>query len=130
MANQLSVITIDDQDSSQIWNLSVEQRPLSTLQSLVRLLSSGAIPAAAGQAQSSQSLESLWQQFRTQYPAGFATAPKEIAGWHEFQAHQSELQAQWFAAVFHLEHLLSLRSGDAALTQRLARAKEHLRNGN
>jgi dipeptidyl aminopeptidase/acylaminoacyl peptidase len=130
LANQRRIVTVDDQGSSQVWELSGEQRPLSTLLSLVRLLSGGATPGVARpQAPSSESLETLWQRFRTQYPADFAASPEEIAGWHEFQARDSELQAQWFAAAFHLEHLLPLRSGDSSLIQRLAHAKERLRDG-
>jgi hypothetical protein len=46
------------------------------------------------------------------------------------EAQDSELQAQWFAAAFHLERLLSLRPADQSFTQRLARAKEHWRTKN
>jgi hypothetical protein len=44
------------------------------------------------------------------------------------QAQESEVQAQWFAAVFHLERLGSLKPDDASLEKRLAQAKDHLRN--
>jgi hypothetical protein len=105
--------------------LPVEQRPLSTLLSLARLLSSGT--AAGPPAPPSESLEILWQRLRTHYAADFAISPAEITAWHEFEAQDSELQAQWFAAAFHLERLLSLQADNPSLTQRLARAKENLR---
>ena len=129
LADQRRVLTVDDQDNTQVWKLAVEQRPLATLLALVRLLSIDTTSGAAG-SPASESLEDLWQQFRTQYPADFTTSPEEIAAWHELQAEDSELQAQWFAAAFHLEHLVPLRPGDTAISQRLAQAKDHLRNRN
>jgi WD40 repeat protein/serine/threonine protein kinase len=131
LADQSRIVTIDDQGSTQVWKLRVERRPLSTLQSLIRLLSSGAAPAAAGtSAPPTESLEKLWPRLRTQYAADFAISPAELTAWHEFEAQDSELQGQWFAAAFHLEHLLSLQADDPSLTQRLARAKANLRNRN
>jgi WD40 repeat protein len=131
LADQSRILTVDDQGSSQIWKLPVEQKPLSTLLSLVRLLSSGAAPAIAETpAPPSESLETLWQRFRTHYAADFAVSPAELTAWHEIEAQDSELQGQWFAAAFHLERLLSLQADDPSLTQRLACAKEHLRNRN
>jgi hypothetical protein len=44
-------------------------------------------------------------------------------------AEQSELEQQWFAVAFHLQRLLSLRPGDSSLGERLARAENHLKNG-
>ena len=120
LADPSRIVTIDDSPgSARIWRLTIEQRPLSTLQSLAHLLASDTTSGDAA--------ETLWQQFRTNYPAEFAVSPEEIANWHEFQAQDSELQAQWFAEAFHLDRLLALRPGDVSLTQRLARAKAHLR---
>jgi WD40 repeat protein len=131
LADQSRIVTVADRGSTQVWKLPVEQRPLSTLLSMVRLLSSGAAPAAAGTpAPPSESLETLWQRFRTYYAADFAASPAELTAWHEVEAQDSELQGQWFAAVFHLERLLLLQADDPSLTQRLARAKEHLRKRN
>jgi WD40 repeat protein len=125
LADQSGIVTVDDQGGTQVWKLPVEQRPLSTLLSLARLLSSGT--AAGPPAPPSESLEILWQRLRTHYAADFAISPAEITAWHEFEAQDSELQAQWFAAAFHLERLLSLQADNPSLTQRLARAKENLR---
>jgi WD40 repeat protein/serine/threonine protein kinase len=131
LADQSRIITVDDQGSSQVRELPVERRPLSTLLSLVRLLSSGAAPAASGTpAPPSESLESLWQRLRAHYAADFAISPTAFVAWHEFEAQESEMQGQWSAAAFHLERLARLHADDPSLTQRLARAKEHLRNGN
>jgi len=129
LADQSRIVTVDDKGSSQVWKFSVERRPLSTVLSLVRLLSSDTTLGAAA-SPASESLENLWQQFRARYPADFTTSSEEIAAWHELQAEDSELQAQWFAAAFHLEHLLPLRPGDTTVSQRLAQAKDHLRNRN
>jgi hypothetical protein len=131
LADQSRIVTVDDQGRTQVWELPVEQRPLSTLLSLIHLLSSGAAPAATGTpAPPSESLETLWQRLRTHYAADFAISPAELTAWHEFEARDSELQGQWFAAAFHLQRLLSLQADDPSLIQRLAGAKEHLRNRN
>jgi hypothetical protein len=74
-----------------------------------------------------ESVETIWQRFRTNDPSAFAVSAKDIVNWHEFQAQDSERQTQWFAAAFHLQRLLTLRPDDVSLTQRLTRAKEHLR---
>jgi WD40 repeat protein len=126
VADKTCVVTLDDRGSAQVWMLSLEQRPLATLRSLVRLLCSDTTSPSGG---APGSLEAVWQGLTRQYPADFVTAPQEIAAWHEFEAQESELQGQWFAAVLHLEKVLSLRPADAAIIQRLARAKEHLRDG-
>jgi hypothetical protein len=129
LADQSGIVTVDDQGGTQVWKLPVEQRPLSTLQSLVRLLSNDTAPASAGTpAPSPESQETLWQRLRTHHAADFAISPAELAAWHEFEAQDSELQGQWFAAAFHLQRLLSLQADDLSLIQRLARAKENLRN--
>jgi WD40 repeat protein len=129
LADQRGVVTVDDQGSARVWKLTVELRPLPMLLSLVCLLS-GDTTSRAAQQPGSPSMEALWQQFRNQYPAEFAVSPEEIAAWHELQAQDSELQARWFAAAFHLEHLLPLRAGDPSVSQRLARAKKQLQNSN
>jgi WD40 repeat protein len=131
LANQSSIATVNDEGGTQVWSLVVEQRPLSTLLSMVRLLSSNTGPEATGpRARPSEPLVTIWERLRTQYPADFATTREEVAAWHELQAQDSELQEQWFAAAFHLEQLLKLRPGDASLTRRLARAEAHVRKGN
>jgi len=130
LADQSHIITIDDQGNTQSWQLCIEQQPVSTLLSLVRLLSSDATPGTAGsQSVPSEALETLWPRLRTQCPTNFVTSQAEIVAWHELQAQDSELQAQWFAAAFHLKRLLSLHPGDPSLTQRLDRAEGRLHNG-
>ena len=79
-------------------------------------------------------LQNRWKLFGSASgpndPADFATAPEEIAAWHEFEAQDSESQGQWSAAAFHLQHLMALRPGDKSLAGRLARARDqvHIRN--
>jgi hypothetical protein len=95
-------------------------------------LLSGTAVAPSGEVISphSESLEALWRQLQTRYPSGFATSTEEVADWHEFEAEESELEQQWFAAAFHLQRLLSMRPGDSSLTGRLARVQLHLKSGN
>jgi hypothetical protein len=101
------------------------------LRKLGRLLS-GTTAAPPGETISpqSESLEALWRHLQTRYPSGFATSDEEVAAWHEFEAEESELAQQWFAAAFHLQRLFLRRPGDPSLTERLTRAQAHLKSGN
>jgi hypothetical protein len=95
-------------------------------------LLSGTTVASRGGVNSSQAESPgvLWRQLQTQYPSNFTTSDHEVAGWEEFQAEESELAQQWFAAAFHLQRILSNRPGDSSLTERLARAQQQLKSGN
>ena len=67
-----------------------------------------------------------WQRLRAKYPSDFTVTAEQVAAWHDFQAKECELKKNWSAAAFHLEHLLSIRSGDQSVAERLARAKSNL----
>jgi WD40 repeat protein len=125
LAGQSRVVTIEEaQGSVRLWRLTIEQRPLSALQSLACWLSGDTTPAEARPP--SGSVEAIGQRFDTNCPSAFAVSAQDIANWHEFQARDSERQAQWFAAAFHLQRLLALRPDDLSLPQRLTHAKEYL----
>jgi WD40 repeat protein len=125
------VFTIDDQGTAQVWPLPLEERPLENLLSLAQLIASDTpAGAVAPQIAQSESLQALWQLLRTRCPADFTVTTEQVVAWHGFQARQSELEAHWFAALFHLEHLLSLQPGDSSLGHRLAHAKACLQKGN
>ena len=125
------IVTSDGEGSFWKWNVPLDERPVNDLRKLGRLLSGTRI-ASAGEAVAPQleSLEALWRQLQGRYPSDFATSDQEVAAWHEFEAEKSELEKQWFAVVFHLERRLAMQPGDQPLTERLARAREYLKNGN
>ncbi|MGO8930069.1 MAG: WD40 repeat domain-containing serine/threonine protein kinase [Limisphaerales bacterium] len=125
------IVTSDGKGNFWKWNLPLDERPVDDLRKLGRLLSGTTVrPPGEVNSPQSESLEVLWRQLQTRCPSGFATSSQEVAGWHEFEAEESELEQQWFAAAFHLQRLLSMRPGDQSLTERLTRAKAFLRSGN
>ena len=115
------IVMVDDEGSAQTWKLPVEHRPVRKLQEISRLLSDD-----AGSPATSESLKSLWQQVRTNDASQFSTSREQLLTWHELQAEDSERHAQWSAAAFHLQRLLSLGSAEASVTQRLASVRGHL----
>jgi WD40 repeat protein len=130
LADGSHIVTSDQNGAFWKWNLPSDQRPVDDLRKLARLLSANAVvPSGEVSPAHSDSLDALWHQLRERYPAGFAASDEEVERWHEFMAEQSELEQQWFAVAFHLRHLLSLRPGDSSLSERFARAENHLKNG-
>jgi hypothetical protein len=131
LADGRSIVTSDGNGSFWKWNLPLDERPVEDLKMFGRLLT-GSTVAHLGEGRSPQakSLEVLWRELQTRYPFSFVTSSAEVAAWHEFEAEESGLEKQWFAVVFHLERLLSMRPGERPLTERLAHAKGSLKRGN
>jgi WD40 repeat protein len=130
LADGHHIITSDGKGTFWKWDLPSDQRPVDDLRRLARLLSANAVvPSGEVKPSRSESLGALWDQLRERSPASFAASGEEVARWHELMAEQSELEQQWFAVAFHLQRLLSLRPGDSSLGERLARAENHLKNG-
>src|SRR5206468_11244257 len=121
------ILTANHHGRAFIWNLPVEEKPAEDLRKLARLLSGDTVtPSGSVDSSGSQPLATIWKELRNKYPADFTTSTGEIAAWHQFEAQDSELQKQWFAAAFHLQHLSSIRPGDQSVLERLARAREQL----
>jgi hypothetical protein len=113
---------------ASLWDLPMDQRPVEDMREIAQLLSGDTGSPTDEPAQPLvEPLEKAWQRLRATYPEEFTTSIEEMMAWHEFQARESESEKQWSAAVFHLEHLLSLRPNDPSLVNRLTRAKEHLK---
>jgi WD40 repeat protein len=127
LADGRRIFTSDPQGHCWIWPLPIDERPVEDLQMFGQLLSSRNV-ALPGQLPPPhpEMLPALWQQLRNKYPSSFTVSAQEIEAWHEFQAWESEAELQWFAAAFHLERLLALRPGDAAIMERLNAAKANL----
>jgi hypothetical protein len=99
---------------------------------LARFLSGEDVIGTAGQttAERAQSIKALWLRLRTRFPCEFRITTEGIAGWHETQARESELDHQWSAAAFRLERLQMLRPTDAPLPVRLVNARSPAKGGN
>ena len=131
LADGRQIITSDIQGNTRIWKLAVTERPVEDILKFARLLSGDTITPSGGLiSPQPESLVAIWRQLRTEYPAEFATALDEIGTWHEFQAEDSDMHGQWYAASFHWGQLLKMRPTDRGLLARLARANEHLKSGN
>jgi len=122
------IVTADNHGHTWIWEMPMDNRSVEDMNLLAHFLSGDTGDSSRRlTGWPRESLQALWQRFRTQYPSDFTTSTDKIAAWHELEAEDSQEQEQWFAAVFHLERLLALRPADPSLPKRLSRAKAHLR---
>jgi hypothetical protein len=128
-ADGRNIITVDNRKAQRLWKLPLDERPVSELVTLAQLMSSGRVIVSGGAASPQLSwFKDVWNRQRASYPADFTTAHRETAAWHDVQAQDSELQKEWFAVVFHLEHLNALRPGDPEVLRRLETARRNLTN--
>jgi WD40 repeat protein len=121
------IVTINDGAMSAIWELPYDRRSTEDLVLLAQLLSghqsdqtSGPLPLTK------EDLQEDWQKLRSEHPADFGITPNEILSWHEREADASEAEAQWFAARFHVNHLVAAKPGDESLKQRADRIQAKL----
>jgi hypothetical protein len=128
LADGKSIFTSDIQGRFWVWKLPVEERPVGDLRLIARVLTEdrGATPDRQ-LAQGTEPLPVLLQKLRAKYPREFSVSAAEMEAWHEAVARDCETEKQWFAAAFHMQRLLELRPGDAALSARLERARRQMR---
>lgn len=126
LADGRRIFTSGSISNTFVWELPLENRPLTDIAKLARLLSPNVQGIGGEPSASPSSLQSLWKELRASYPANFTITDEEIVGWHAFQAKDAELEKKWFAAVFHLEWLRVHQPEDQALLNLLAQAREHL----
>jgi len=123
LADGRSIFTSDVQGRSWVWKLPVEERPLVDLRLIARVLTEN----SHGQlAPGTEPLPLLLQKLRAKYPREFRVSAAEMEAWHESVARDCETEKQWFAAAFHMQRLLELRPGDAALSDRLEHARQQM----
>jgi WD40 repeat protein len=131
LGNGRRIITTDRDGTSRIWDLPIDQRPAAELVQFARLLNGDMISTAgAFKSAKAQPLAQAWGRLRSKNPDDFTVSDQEVAAWHKLQADESEAQMEWSAAIFHLERLLALEKGRAAIDQRIARARSHLEGSN
>ena len=113
LADQRHIVTADDQGRAQVWKLPVDQRPLPDTVSIgplafgARRRNRGAARPLARIAGNSLAAVPDPTTLLTLQPH-----PKKLPPGINSKRKTARLQAQWSAAAFHLEHLLSLRPGD------------------
>ena len=122
----LHLLTKDEEGGVFLWTLPMAKTRSADLLELAQVLSGGSFVSAEGTGLSLKPSSASWQRLRAEFPSQFETSPDEIIRWHEFQAEDSELDEDWFAAGFHIRQLLRLRPNDAGLLDRLAHATERL----
>ena len=104
----------------QLWELPREQRPKTDLILHAELLvgerrdSSGNLITVTSRDQ-----RQAWEALTEKYPEMFRANPEEIVAWHREAASNAEQTDNWFAAVFHLELLDNLLSGNSEVASRL-----------
>ena len=111
-----------------IWALPNDNRPINDLTLLSQLLS-GYEPQGLGNTENTArhaALRSTWEKLKAAYPADFLVSREEILYWHQQQAEFHEMSRQWGAALFHLNRLLALESGDLTVAQRKVQAELNL----
>ncbi len=125
-SNNFTIVTANSRtNATWIWHLSEDQRPVSDLVSLARLLSGG---MTAGSSETPpESLDAIWKNLRIKYPLSFATTTNDLVAWHERQVQESEIATNWTAANFHLNWLRVLGAEDQFPTQEVARVQAHLK---
>src|SRR5262249_29667554 len=71
-----------------------------------------------------------WDKLKKKYPESFAASADEVLVWHEQEAKSCEQAWNWWAALFHVDHLLRARPKDQMLQQRRAYEQEALNRAN
>jgi len=67
------------------------------------------------------------RELRARYPAYFSPSAADVMAWHDAQAIKAEAAGNWSSAVWHLKNLLEVKTADADVRRRCARA--YLRSG-
>ncbi|HWX20676.1 MAG TPA: protein kinase [Candidatus Binatia bacterium] len=128
LASDTRLITFDRNGDASVWELPVESKPAADLVGLAHLLCGGRINPALGlRPTSSEPLQNLWERLRSKYPECFETSKEDASAWHEFEAEESELEANWAVAAFHWERLSYIRPDDPVVLRRCAELKHYLK---
>jgi WD40 repeat protein len=67
----------------------------------------------------------VWRSLRSKYPALFGVTPEQHRAWRERELRKSIQTKQWFAALFHLDHLAALDPQDRSLSERRTNILAH-----
>jgi tetratricopeptide (TPR) repeat protein len=111
------VLTLNDANQVQVWDLSPDERPLDDLERLVRLLSGREIDAS-GASIASRTAESDWLKLKAAYPDAFTVPAGQALAWRNAEDRERE----WAKIA---EGALYNKRGEAYVQQgRLAEAAE------
>ena len=112
----------------RLWNLTSEERSLSTLAVLAQLIAGYRVGDGGTAADAETDLSAQWEYCRRKSPHEFALTSERIRRWHEDESRASESSGQWFAATFHLSRLVEFGANDPELRRRLAHAQQAFTN--
>ncbi|MEM1070604.1 MAG: hypothetical protein AAGI63_17000, partial [Planctomycetota bacterium] len=77
---------------------------------------------------SADDFQQKWNESMPNQPSGLSEKRESLADWHQRIAGHCELTCQWFAAEWHLSHLIDRNPGNADLLRRRSTARAELRN--
>jgi WD40 repeat protein len=129
IGNDQCVLSADRSGAAWLWDLPEDNRTPSDLAAFAEILSgSEQYQTVLAKPYSQGGLLNLWEASKAKYGAEFSASREKILAWHYRAAEQSEQKHLWFAAVFHLNQLLTLEPRNQALRLRLRDAEENFAN--
>jgi hypothetical protein len=101
--------------------LPKEDRPVADLVLLGQMLAVGRIDASGNVVPLELSdLTRAWRVLHDKYPKQFRTSGAEVVAWHRHEAHESQVEGNLRAALFHLDRAIQCRPQDSALAEERA----------
>ncbi|MGD0111941.1 MAG: AAA-like domain-containing protein [Armatimonadota bacterium] len=98
----------NDQGSARIWDLLSEDRPLSHLQALARLLAGYQVDPSGNSAEiSSEQFRTDWQALRSTSQTDFSTSPQQLFAWQLDRLRRCEYARQWSLAAALQDRLIA-----------------------
>jgi tetratricopeptide (TPR) repeat protein len=117
------VVTASFDKTARIWDLRPEERPKEDLLRLVQVLAGHRLDDTGGFTPlTNQEMRAAWQLLKATYPQDFSVSAGQSLAWHRRQAEECEAAGEWFAARFHLAHVLEAEPANEVLRQRRAHA--------
>jgi len=107
--------------------LQRDLRPTHDLLQLAELMSGNRIDQWGGFVPLEMNeVTNLWATLKRNSPTNFSTSTEESFAWHDREAKSCEADWDWWAARFHLSHLLKTKPADQTLLARQAYAQTAL----
>ncbi|HKI71554.1 MAG TPA: WD40 repeat domain-containing serine/threonine-protein kinase, partial [Verrucomicrobiae bacterium] len=121
----------DDEGESTSLALVEERSSIEDLVLLAQMLTVARLDSAGNVVPLRRDeLTGAWDKLKDKFrEAYFSTARAEAVAWHEREASAAESNADWSAALFHLDRLLARQPGDSTLGARRAEAQHFLNAG-
>jgi hypothetical protein len=122
-ADGTRVLTASSAPRVEVWDLPRDDRPVSDLLLLARVISGGRLDPASGPVPGDPAtLQRDWQRLRASYPDSFTCSADQALSWHRQEAHDAAEAGVWSIAALHLQALLEAEPGSGVLHARLGRS--------